>query len=691
MAAIETVKSLISEDRFDEIEDIWLAQQARNPEDLTFFIAATRLLTAAKENDRVEFLLDLLDEQLREAQAWDSRLQLLEDVGLAYLSPKEIHAAIMESLHHLHAGSPSLEGLIDKVGLNRAIEDTPKIWSKTQRLRSLMQFENGSYVWMKDKGPGRIVEVNLELESFKLQISGLPDLRVGFAAAGKMLSPLAADHIERRKLEDLDSLLALKRESPGELLLVALQSHPTPLTAAEVRQALTGVVDEGEWNGWWSEARKHPRILTTSAKGKQTYGWAASEDHAVEDVRERFADATLAEKLTILRKDAKRSAELKAEMIDVLQDLAESHLEDEPSAALKIWYALDKMGATSEMSWSPSNLVEKSDDPTALAATLPDKAIRERFYSLCRQERTDWPKIFRQLLAQEEDPRLLSGLADELAVEHEDLLRSAVDDILGHPKRRPAAFVWLAEAGDALPSIAERNPLRLIRQILDALHQNEFSSFKSRLHKTGETGGGATPHFTRLSEEQAAQAEEAIRRASIDEHLQDTLVRYLHVRFPALDSTREAPLYATEAAIANRRRELTKLQEEEIPANRRAIEEARELGDLRENFEYKSARQRHEYLNARLAKLNNELSRVRPLTLDQLDLTEARIGCRLALRNDTDTESSITILGPWESDPDRQIVSYDSDLGQDLLGKKQGESVVIDGEQWTIADISPWE
>lgn len=691
MGTVETVKSLISEDRFDEVEDLWLGEQADRPDDLGFFFATTHLLVAAKETERAEFLLALLDEQLQENQRWDGRLELLRESGLHFLEPSQVHAAILDSLQNLHAGCPSLEGLVEKVGLHRAIEDTPKVWSKVERLRGLMQFESGSYVWMKGKGPGRIIEVNLELESFKLEITGLPDLRVGFAAAAKMLSPLEASHIERRKLEDLESLLDLKRKDPGELLLVVLQSHPQPLTAAEVRQAVTGVVDEAEWNRWWTEARKHPRVLTASAKGRQTYGWAASENHALEEVRERFAAAEVDEKLTILRKNVDRSAALTEEMTSVLQGIADSRLTDSPSTSLKIWYALDKIGATSELTWSPSSLIAESPDPAALASTLPDKSIRERFYNLCRQERADWPKVFDRILAFEAEPRLLSRVADDLAGEQPDLLRSTIDDILGHPKRRPAAFVWVAEAGDALSNVAERNPLRMIRQILDALHQSEFSAFKGRLQKTFETGGGATAHFTRLSEEQASQAEEAIRRASIEEHLQDSLIGYLHLRYPTLDKSRQAPLYATEAAIESRRREHTKLQQEDIPANRRAIEEARELGDLRENFEYKAARQRHEYLNSRLAALDNDLSRVRPLSVDQLDLREARIGCRLDLAGSEDKTTSITILGPWESDPDRQIVSYDSDLGQELLGKRAGDSVTFDGTTWTVTDIGPWE
>ena len=617
-------------------------------------------------------------------------MHLLEKSGRHFLDPVSVHSAAVSSLESLYSDSPSLDALSEKVGLDKAVEDTSKVWKKIHRLRSLMQFENGSYIWMKDKGAGQVIEVNMELESFKVELNDFPTLRVGFAAAAKLLRPLEDSHIERRKLEDLPSLLALKNDKPGELLLAVLQSHDDAMTTAEIRKTLAGVVDDKEWNGWWANAKKHPQVLVSSAKSRPTYQWAASEDHALEDVRQRFGDADIQEKLEILRKNVGRDSELKTEMIGALQSLADQALEDTPDTSLRIWYTLDKLGTAADLSWSPSTVVRDHPRPAALARALTDKPIRARIYELCIEERADWPAIYQEALSTEEDPRLLSKLADELGRQEPADLKSVVDDILGQPRRRPAAFVWLAEAGEDLAPLAERNPLRLIRQILDSLHQSEFSSFKSRLHKTFETGGGATILFTRLSEEQASQAEQAIRRAPLDEHLQETLVRYLHVRYPSLDDSREAPLYATQESIEARRQELETLKLEEIPANRRAIEEAREMGDLRENFEYKSARQRHEYLNSRLASLQGDLSRVQPLSTDKLDFSEARVGCRMELRTATGKSRSVTILGPWESDPDRHIVSYDSDLGQELLGKKIGDTIVFGEQTWTLEAIAPW-
>ncbi len=691
MTAIDTVNRLLEEDRLGEIEDLWLAKLSESPEDSTFFNDVAKILVGAREQEMATFLLELADEQLRAAELWETRLQLLEKSGLTYLDPTGLHEAAVSVLQTVYADCPSFEPLAEKVGLYRAIEDTRKLWTKIHRLRSLMQFENGSFIWMKDKGAGRVVEVNMELESFKIELNDLPALRVGFAAAAKMLQPLASDHIERRKLEDRQSLLEMKSEAPGELLLTVLQSHETAMTAAEIRKAVAGIVDEKEWSGWWSEARKHPRVLTSSAKGRQTYGWAASEGDALEEIQQSFAEAELPEKLQILRKNASRDQSLKDEMLVDLRHLAEESLAEHPETSLLIWYALERLGASDSLSWSPSTIVENDPKPVSLAGSLNDRSLRQRLYEICHEVRSDWPEIYRQALALEEDPKVLEMLADRLVTQEPEALKILVDDVLGHPRRRPAAFVWLAESGDSLAPLTERNPLRLIRQILDALHQTEFSSYKSRLHKAFETGGGATHLFAQLSEEQAAQAEQAIQRAPLDEHVRESLVRYLHVRFPSLDDTREAPLYATHQSIDARREELRKLKLEEIPANRKAIEEARELGDLRENFEYKSARQRHEYLNARLATLQGELSRVQPLAADRIDLSEARVGCRLGFEDAAGNRRSVTILGPWESDPERHIVSYDSDLGQSLLGKRPGDTVHIEDQAWTLKTLESWQ
>jgi transcription elongation GreA/GreB family factor len=211
-----------------------------------------------------------------------------------------------------------------------------------------------------------------------------------------------------------------------------------------------------------------------------------------------------------------------------------------------------------------------------------------------------------------------------------------------------------------------------------------------RLLALAESGGTVPRLLAHLTEDQAAQAEEAVQRAApLEPYQREQLVNAIHLRFQGLrKETGPAALYATPESAEAKRAELQQILSVEIPANRKAIEEARAMGDLRENFEYKSARQRHEYLNSRATTLNAELSRVRLIETSGINTSEVRIGARIRLRGQG--QRTITILGPWESKPEEDIISYESELARELLGRKLGDQVQIGIESWTIETIEPY-
>ena len=121
----------------------------------------------------------------------------------------------------------------------------------------------------------------------------------------------------------------------------------------------------------------------------------------------------------------------------------------------------------------------------------------------------------------------------------------------------------------------------------------------------------------------------------------------------------------------------------------RALQVAREMGDLRENFEYKAARQRAEYLAARVGELQSEISRVRVLDPADIETSVIRIGTRVTLRNG-DVRRDVTILGPWGSDPERGIYSTQSDAARAILGHATGEIDTFMGNDYDVASICKW-
>jgi transcription elongation GreA/GreB family factor len=312
-----------------------------------------------------------------------------------------------------------------------------------------------------------------------------------------------------------------------------------------------------------------------------------------------------------------------------------------------------------------------------------------------RERRDDWREAFLAALESEDDPRALDLVTAELAAAGERGLERFLDLALAQPHRVPAAFAWLAERAAEDEALARRNPLRLLQQILAAFGRDEFTAQRPRLRKLVGAGGTVAKLFPLLGEDQAPAAYEAIQRAAtLEPHERAGLATALELRFPALRERSGAPaagsqvLWATTESIAAKRAELDRLLREEIPANRKAIEEARALGDLRENFEYKAARQRHEVLSALATRLDRDLRRAQPIDFAAIEPTQVRVGTRVTLRSAAGAERIVTILGPWESAPEAGVVSYESELAAALLGKSPGGFAEAGGERWEVVAVA---
>ncbi|HEX2163455.1 MAG TPA: GreA/GreB family elongation factor [Thermoanaerobaculia bacterium] len=681
---------------FDALEEAWLERLEAQPDDAAVFAATARRLAADGEEERARSLLELAATELAARGLWRARLDLLRRAGAVLLEPDRRHPEIVGTLEKLHGDRPSFAELAEHVGLHRATHDLSKTWDKVERLEQLLARDVGTVVAMDGRGVGRVVEANIQLSSFKVDFSGHAPLNVGFRAAPKMLEPLPPGHLLRRKLEEPEALRELAKSDPPGLLRIVLESRGRPLTAGEIRADLSGVVSEAAWSSFWAAARKHPQVVV-GGKGRQTYAWAASSGHAVEAVWESFARADPRKQIELLRREADREPALAGRMADTLAAAARKAVATDPGLAFEIAAALERVGRASQAPEdAPERLVEGSRSRVdVLLSGIADRQLRERALELVRRDRDDWRAVFLDRLGREEDPRVLDAMADALAGEGDEetarALSRFLDGAVAQPHRHPAAFAWLAERAGRDEALRRRSPQRLFQQILGAGHRDELAPYRLRLRALAETGGTLPRLLPDLTEDQAAAAADAVHRSALlEDYQREALARAVELRFPSLTAAADAAsetIYALPASIAAKRAELDHIARVELPANRKAIEEARAMGDLRENFEYKSARQRHEVLSAMATQLSRDLGRVRPLDLDQVDTSEVRVGTRVTLAGAAG-ERTFTVLGPWESDPERGVISYESDLGKSLLGKAVGDEVAVEGAPARVAGIA---
>ena len=135
-----------------------------------------------------------------------------------------------------------------------------------------------------------------------------------------------------------------------------------------------------------------------------------------------------------------------------------------------------------------------------------------------------------------------------------------------------------------------------------------------------------------------------------------------------------------------KRAELEDITRNQIPANSEAIARARDHGDLRENFEFKAAKEKQKLLSFRQAELETMLNEVRPTDFSEFPLKDRIVpGCVVTLKVGS-KNVVYTVLGLWDSDPERLYISFDTPLGKALLGRAVGDQVDMpDGSEASIA------
>lgn len=115
-----------------------------------------------------------------------------------------------------------------------------------------------------------------------------------------------------------------------------------------------------------------------------------------------------------------------------------------------------------------------------------------------------------------------------------------------------------------------------------------------------------------------------------------------------------------------------------VPAIAKAIADAREKGDLRENGEYHAAREDMSMINARITELKGKLSRAVVVDESQIDTSRVAFGAKIKLEDLGDKSvEEWQLVGDGEDDPLENKILTSSPMGAALVGKKLGDTVIV--------------
>jgi transcription elongation factor GreA len=152
-------------------------------------------------------------------------------------------------------------------------------------------------------------------------------------------------------------------------------------------------------------------------------------------------------------------------------------------------------------------------------------------------------------------------------------------------------------------------------------------------------------------------------------------------------------LYVTRETLELMKADLQRLKTVDRPAASRAIAEAREKGDLKENAEYDAAKEAQGLLEARIKKFESDLANCRILDADNIDTSKVSILTRVKITN-LATKKSVTYQIVSEKEADLKVgkISVTSPIGKGLLGKKIGDVAEVTAPngliKFQIDDIS---
>jgi len=110
----------------------------------------------------------------------------------------------------------------------------------------------------------------------------------------------------------------------------------------------------------------------------------------------------------------------------------------------------------------------------------------------------------------------------------------------------------------------------------------------------------------------------------------------------------------------------------------RALRTAAALGDLSENAEYKSARERQDFVRARVRQLQQQMAKLSSIDVSRLPHDRASYGSTVVLRDiDRGTEVTYHLVTPEESNIEQGLISTSSPIGKSLLNKEEGDEVKV--------------
>src|SRR2546430_326876 len=586
----------------------------------------------------------------------------------------------------------------------------------------LQELKPGTFCLHKSWGFGRVAEWNLLLNQVLIDFPGKKAHPMQLSYAAENLTVIPPAHFLAKKAIDLPAVKELVKKDPIGLMRNILESLGGSATVAQISQLMLGdIFTEPEWKRWWDWTKK---LLNKE-------GYFSIPTKKSEPIQLRGEKVSRADELITFFNQARQPKE----QVAALEQIIKFHHEfNKPETQLQpVVATIENAAARNQRLNAPLTfeLVIARDDLLARCPNLKTTNLSLTLPKLIEEEQTRLITILPQLAAGKEK-RVLQALpaalgptwttrAFQLMQSHharavqqlprvfaeeqkQDELRPFLERGIRDHSLTSEILVWLCKERDGeWRSLIMPDLLGAILSALERDQHNE-NSRGSKLRDLLLDDRELIPDMFAGAE--LGVARDAMRRLVLtpvfDELTKRSLLARIIKLYPELESVitgeqkeeKSEALIVSWSSLEKRKAEYEELVNKKIPENSKEIGVARSYGDLRENFEFKAAKEMQAVLMRRKSELEAALHRARGTAFESPDTSPVSIGTVVTLRDSgSNTEETYTVLGAWDGDPDRGIISYQTAIGQALLGHKIGEVVTLNDHDETrrfaIISIEP--
>lgn len=575
----------------------------------------------------------------------------------------------------------------------------------SNHLEVLEALVDSGYCMHRNWGFGKITTVDTVFARLTVDFAHKAghSMDLGFAATS--LVPIPKSHILARKAADLQSLKQMAALNHLDLIKVVLQSYDNSATLEQIQSILVPDVIEDDWKKWWETAKKEMKksshfelpIKKTAPILYHEKSISVQDTLTTSFMEARGLKAKLQVVAEILRnlEEFEDAAAAATQIRTFINTDIESHRKNHQALCIEAALLRDELAAATGLAEDPSETtitqmwLEVNDVESILNEI---SAARQKRGLMAYQEA--YPEVWHTTLLQ-----LMNRVASRLAGDcahlliqggHLDLLKEDLAKLISQHQASSELLLWLVK--DRSSAFADILGPEVFRAIMTAIERDMFNEKRSNKLRDYVLDD-ATLIADLITAADIEVVMDLTRTLKLSTSFDDMDKRSLLARivkiFPSVQSLisgdqarkQDNKLVVSWESLERRKEEYTELVQKKIPENSKEIAIARSYGDLRENHEYKSAKEMQKILMARKEELENQLGRARGTDFKNPRTDVVSVGTRVHLQNlDKSREELYNILGAWDSDPENRIISYQTPLAQALINQPQGAEVEFEVE-----------